>query len=119
MKAGCRAAVARQAGKTPGLTGVGVLTPVKKCGTGTRNRPPVGVRRPTIEPSRAAAGAAPRRLLWALPHQAFFDQTLHQPLALTALPAKIAQPPVASPALPRYTAQVLHIWVAACFGNLA
>ena len=33
-------------------------------------------------------------------HQAFFVYALHQPLADTFLPPKIAHPPVASPGLP-------------------
>src|SRR5665811_564375 len=55
--------------------------------------------------------------LMSLGLHALFVHALHHPFALTCLPAKSAQPPIASPALPWYSEQLLHIWPAANFGN--
>ena len=46
------------------------------------------------------------------PYPAFLTYALHQPLAATARPAKIAHGPVASPDLPLYSEQLLHAWPA-------
>src|SRR5437763_17161008 len=49
--------------------------------------------------------------------QAFFVQALHQPLPATSLPAKSAQGPVASAALPVNSWQLTHFWSGECLGN--
>ena len=48
--------------------------------------------------------------------QAFLAQALHQPLALTCLPANSGQPPQGSVALAWYSAQLLHFCSLACLG---
>ena len=48
--------------------------------------------------------------------QAFLAQALHQPLAMTCLPANSGQPPAASPALPWYSAQLPQAWLATWLG---
>ena len=68
---------------------------------------------------------APQDLVWRLSQDmtlsqgprplaqaAFLACPLHQPLALTARPANSGQGPLASPALPPNSAQLLHDWPA-------
>ena len=71
-------------------------------------------RRPLVEVApagRPGSGTAKLGL-----DQPFLAQAEHQPLAATCLPGKMPQGPDASPALPVYSAQLLHSWVAACLG---